>query len=282
MPEPYHGEHDGYLLNYLRTGKAKIIGIGREVVGKRKNGSIFPMDLAVSQVFLGNRRLFTGIVRDLTDRKRLERQILEISDREQQRIGQDLHDGLGQQLAGIGFLSKSLEQRLCRRGAEESGDAREIAGLVSDAIAQARGMAHGLNPVDMSATGLISALQELCATVQHTFRINCVLTCEKPVLLNDGAVATHLYRIAQEAVRNAMRHARARAIDIRLAQSEAGLLLEICDDGTGIEPRAAPRAGVGLRLMEHHCELIGGRLAVERGEERGTRVICTVAERTKA
>ncbi len=138
MPEPYHGEHDQYLLNYLRTGRAKIIGIGREVVGKRKNGSIFPMDLAVSEVFLGPRRLFTGIVRDLTERKRLERQILEISDREQQRIGQDLHDGLGQQLAGIGFLSKSLEQRLTKKSAPESGDAREIADLVSDAIAQAR------------------------------------------------------------------------------------------------------------------------------------------------
>ncbi len=122
MPEPYHSEHDEYLQNYVRTGMAKIICIGREVIGKRKDNSTFPMDLAVSEVLMGKRRLFTGIVRDLTDRKRLERQILEISDREQRRIGQDLHDGLGQQLAGIGFLSKSLEQRLTKRKVAESAD----------------------------------------------------------------------------------------------------------------------------------------------------------------
>src|SRR5437660_9630640 len=100
MPTLYRDEHDGYLANYLRTGRARIIGIGREVVGLRKDGTVFPMDLSVSEVRLGDRRLFTGMVRDLSERKRLEQEILEISDREKRRIGQDLHDSLGQLLTG--------------------------------------------------------------------------------------------------------------------------------------------------------------------------------------
>ncbi len=98
MPSPYRDEHDGYLANYLHTGEAKIIGIGREVAGQRKDGTIFPMDLSVSEVRQADRRLFTGFVRDITERKHLEKEISEISNREQQRIGQDLHEGLCQQL----------------------------------------------------------------------------------------------------------------------------------------------------------------------------------------
>jgi two-component system, LuxR family, sensor kinase FixL len=174
MPEPYHSEHDEYLheLSSHRIGQDHRHRAGsRRQTQKRLHISHGPR---VSEVLIGQHRLFTGIVRDLTDRKRLERQILEISDREQRRIGQDLHDGLGQQLAGIGFLSKSLEQRLTKKS-PESNDARQIAQLVSEAIAQARGMAHGLHPVDLSATGLMSALKELASTVEHTFRIPCTL-----------------------------------------------------------------------------------------------------------
>jgi PAS domain S-box-containing protein len=278
MPEPYHGEHDGYLRNYLRTGKAKIIGIGREVVGRRKNGSTFPMDLAVSEVFLGPRRLFTGIVRDLTDRKQLERQILGISDREQQRIGQDLHDGLGQQLAGIGFLSKSLEQRLARKNAPESKDAREIAELVSEAIAQARGMAHGLNPVDMSATGLMSALRELVSTVQRTFRIACTLTCEEPVLLNDGAVATHLYRIIQEAVNNAIKHGQAHHISVVVARAGDTITVSVRDDGVGFPDALPENKGIGLQTMRYRAALIGATLSILRVQTGGTRVDCSLKD----
>jgi PAS domain S-box-containing protein len=278
MPEPYHGEHDQYMQNYIRTGKAKIIGIGREVVGKRKDESIFSMDLAVSEVTLGARRLFTGIVRDLTDRKRLERQILEISDREQQRIGQDLHDGLGQQLAGIGFLSKSLEQRLTKKNSPESEDARQIAQLVSEAIAQARGMAHGLNPVDLTATGFTSALRELASTVENTFRIECKFDCNTPVLLDSSAVGTHLYRIAQEAVANAIKHGQAKHISIVLSRIRDTITLSIRDDGIGF-PDVVPAAkGIGLQTMRYRSALIGATLSVLKVPAGGTRVDCAVKE----
>jgi PAS domain S-box-containing protein len=276
MPEPYAGEHDEKIREYFRTGKAKIIGIGREVVGKRKDGSTFPMDLSVSEAVLGPHWLFTGIVRDLTERKRLERQILEISDREKQRIGQDLHDGLGQHLAGIGFLSKSLEQRLGKKRSAETEDARQIAQLVSEAIAQARGMAHGLNPVDLSATGLTSALRELAATVEQTFRIACTFTCEQPVLLEDGAVGTHLYRIAQEAVNNAIKHGKAKGVRIVLARSGDTISISIQDDGVGFPDVVPEKKGMGLQTMRYRAALIGATLTIQRVAAGGTRVDCSL------
>ncbi len=282
MPEPYRGEHDAYLRNYLRTGKAKIIGIGREVVGRRKDGSIFPMDLAVSEMFVGRRRLFAGIVRDLTERKRMERQVLEISDREQRRIGQDLHDGLGQQLAGIGFLTKSLEQRLAKRRVSEAGDAQQIAHLVSEAIAQARGMAHGLHPVDMSATGLMSALKELASTIEHTFRIDCSFTCESPVLLPDAAVATHLYRIAQEAVNNAIKHGNAQRLSIVLDQDGDTITVSVRDNGIGFPDFLPETVGMGLRTMRYRAALIGATLSILKAPSGGTRVVCTLKQTESA
>src|SRR5205823_3103735 len=109
MPEPYHQEHDGYLRNYAQSGIPKIIGIGREVMARHRDRTVFPIDLAVSEVQLGPQRLFTGIIHDLSERVALEKEILEISDAEKRRIGQDLHDGLGQSLTGIGFKTKALE-----------------------------------------------------------------------------------------------------------------------------------------------------------------------------
>jgi PAS domain S-box-containing protein len=278
MPEPYKSEHDEYLGNYMRTGVAKIIGIGREVVGRRKNGSTFPMDLAVSEVLMGPRRLFTGIVRDLTDRKRLEREILEISDREQRRIGQDLHDGLGQQLAGIGFLSKALEQRLQKKSVQESADASEIAHLVSSAIAQARGMAHGLHPVDLSATGLMSALKELALTVENTFRIACTFKCDEPVLLSDNAVGTHIYRITQEAVNNALKHGKADHIWIVLIRARDTITASVRDDGVGFPDVLPEKHGMGLQTMRYRAALIGATLSILRLPTGGTRVDCAVRD----
>ena len=127
MPSPHHDQHDAYLANYRHTGHAQIIGIGREVTGRRKNGVIFPMDLSVSEVKLADRRIFTGFIRDITERKRLEKEILEISEREQRRIGHDLHDGLCQHLAGIELMSQVLEQKLERRSKAASARAGEMA-----------------------------------------------------------------------------------------------------------------------------------------------------------
>ena len=275
MPEPHQSEHDGYMLNYLRTGRARIIGIGREVFGLRKDGTTFPMDLAVSEVKVGERRLFTGVVRDLTERKRLERELLEISDREQRRIGQDLHDGLGQVLAGVGYMVSALHQRLNSRGADERDDAKQISDLVTQAIAHARGISHGLHPVRAMETGLMTALEELSHHVEQVYRIECEFRCDEPVPISDAAAATHVYRIAQEAVNNAIRHGHARKVTIALKREDDEGTLVVADDGVGFTEVPGAKKGMGLHIMRYRAAGIGATLALRPGAAGGTVVTCT-------
>ena len=274
MPSPYRQAHDGYMSNYKRTGHARIIGIGREVVGQRKDGSVFPMDLSVSEVKLADKRLFTGFVRDVTDRKRLEKEILEISELEQQRIGQDLHDGLCQQLAGIELMSQALEQRLGAKSRADAVRAGEIARHVRESIAHTRSLARGLSPVELDAKGLMSALQEMAANVEKIFGIQCVFRCGAPVLIHDNAVATHLFRIAQEAVSNSIKHGKATRIEIGLTALPERIMVAVRDNGAGF-PKV-PGRGMGLRIMNYRAGVIGGSLAIQKEESGGTTVVCSV------
>ena len=284
MPSPYRDEHDTYLSNYVRTGKAKIIGIGREVVGQRKDGSVFPMDLSVSEVLLANRRLFTGFVRDLTVRKRLESEVLEISDREQRRIGQDLHDGLGQHLTGIELMSQVLEQRLASTHSKDTvnlaAEAGKIAHHVREAIGQTRSLARGLSPVVLESEGLMAALAQLAAQAEQMFQIQCRFECNRPVLVTDPAIATHLYRITQEAVSNAVKHGKARQIHIRLRATSERILLLVKDQGIGLPKKLPKGKGMGLRIMEYRAGIIGGSVVVKHDPEGGTSVNCSVQRRS--
>lgn len=274
MPSPYREAHDGYLANYLRTGHAKIIGIGREVVGRRKDGSIFPMDLSVSEVRLANRRMFTGFVRDITERKRLEREILEASNREQRRIGQDLHDGLSQQLAGIELMCGVLEQKLAAKARAEADRAGEIARHVREAIAHTRRLARGLSPVQLEANGLMSALQELAANVERMFMIECRFQCDEPILVQNNAAATHLYRIAQEAINNAIKHGKAKKILITFRPMGDKHCLLISNDGVRFPSETKQSQGMGLRIMEYRAGEIGATLQIHGGDGPGTTVTC--------
>jgi two-component system CheB/CheR fusion protein len=276
MPEPYRGEHDGYLQRYLRTGEARIIGIGREVVGLRKDGSTLPLNLSVSEFSLGGRRMFTGILHDVTERRRLERQILDISSAEQRRIGQDLHDGLCQELVGVAFATKLLAGRLEKKVPEEAAGVRDLAGLVDGAITQARTLAHGLNPVELHGGDLAKALEALALKVSNLFQVVCQCSCEQKVVLADGSAATHLYRIAQEAISNAVKHGKARRIDVTLASSEAWVTLSVKDDGRGIPSVLPEAAGIGLNIMSYRARVIGGSFSVQPGPQKGTVVTCVL------
>jgi two-component system, LuxR family, sensor kinase FixL len=276
MPTPYKEDHDGYLKAYRETGRRKIIGIGREVVGRRKDGSTFPLDLSVSEVGLDGRRIFTGIVRDITERRRLEQEILETSEQERRRIGQDLHDGLGQMLTGIGLISRNLARKLRENGYFGAGEAEEITDLIREADQHARGLARGLVPVELDAAGLATALQRLAFNAERLFGIQCVFEEIHSPLLHDNTAATHLYRIAQEAVSNAVKHGRASRVVLRLASADDQVRLRVQDDGVGFPDVLEENQGMGVRIMHHRARIIGATLEIRRADEGGTVLTCTL------
>jgi PAS domain S-box-containing protein len=219
--------------------------------------------------------ILTGI--DVTGAKRLERTILDISGREQRRIGQDLHDGLGQHLTGVAFMSKVLEQKLREQSMPEAADAAKIVALVNQAINRTRELSRGLLPVLSDALGLMAALERLALEVEDLFQVSCRFECGQPVLIPESDKATHLYHIAQEAVNNALRHGHPRHIAIRLAGGE-GPFLSVDDDGVGVRgPRvgASGSQGMGLLIMGYRAKMIGGALEVGPGPDGGTLVRCT-------
>jgi PAS domain S-box-containing protein len=219
----------------------------------------------------------TGI--DITERKHLEKTILEISAREQRRIGQDLHDGLGQHLTGIAFMSKVQEQKLMEKGLPEAADAVKIVKLVNEAINKTRELARGLLPVVSDTQGLMSALQQLAGEVEDLFAVSCRFLCFTPVLIHDDTVATHLYYIAREAVNNAIKHGHARQIVLRLAVVQYQGALTIQDDGDGLGKMtpgniAPGNKGMGLHLMNYRAKMVGGSLEVQRVPTGGAMVTC--------
>ncbi len=221
------------------------------------------------------------ILRDITDSKRLEKEILEISDRERQRIGQDLHDGLCQHLAGIELMSQALEQKLSARSKDGAARAGEIARHVRDVIAQTRRLSRGLSPVTLQSEGLASALEELAANAEKMFGIQCRVNREDAAGVCELPVATHLYRIAQEAVSNAIRHGHARTVLIELRQAGERTLLRVTDDGCGF-PKEPGAAGMGLRIMRSRAAMIGGFLAIDSRPQGGSVVTCSVPAKATA
>ena len=214
----------------------------------------------------------TGV--DITERKRLERAVLEISVREQRRIGQDLHDGLGQHLTGIAFMSKVQEQKLAEKALPEAADAAKIVRLVSEAIEKTRELSRGLHPVLWDSRGLMSALEQWAGEVEDLFKISCKFVCVEPVLIDDNSVATHLYHITQEAVNNAIKHGQARNIVIALGASGDRGALTISDDGSGIHRIPGSGKGMGLHIMNYRARMIGGTLDVGQSKPHGTLVTC--------
>ncbi len=214
----------------------------------------------------------TGI--DITERRHLETTILEVSGREQRRIGQDLHDGLGQHLTGIAFMSKVQEQKLVEKSLPEAGDAAKIVKLVNEAINKTRELARGLLPVVSDAHGLMSALQQWAGEVEDLFGVSCRFQCFTPVLIHDDTVATHLYYIAREAVNNAIKHGHGSQIVIRLAADQEQGALTITDNGSGFADIPANNAGMGRHLMNYRARVIGGSIEIQRAAAGGTMVTC--------
>jgi PAS domain S-box-containing protein len=219
-----------------------------------------------------------GIAEDITDRRRLECEILEISDREQARLGQDLHDSLCQKLVSAAFDNSALKRRLANRELPETALAQQVAVVLDDAITEARTLARGLFPVQLEVDGLHVALQQLAAGVQARFQIDCQAHCDESIVVRDNAFATHLYRIAQEAVTNAIKHAQAKRILVRLNR-EGGLIeLTVTDNGIGIPSSMEKGEGMGMHTMKYRARNIGGTLNISGAASGGTIVSCRVPQ----
>ncbi len=221
----------------------------------------------------GGGAIFFG--RDISVRRGLERWLLTISDQEQQRIGADLHDGLGQQLTGLSCLAVALRDRLAKLHPAEAPQAELISRLANDAVAQSRALARGLCPVQLENAGLLVALEELAAQAQTLHGIKCRFEVKGPPPACDHLTSLHLYRITQEAIHNAVRHGQARHVRVTLSSRRHQHRLTITDDGSGFDPAAHGRApGSGLRLMNYRATIIGGELSLESNPGGGARVTC--------
>ncbi|MDB6068010.1 MAG: sensor signal transduction histidine kinase [Pedosphaera sp.] len=215
-----------------------------------------------------------GIARDISERKRLEREILEISNREQRRIGHDLHDGVCQQLAGIAYMTASLADLLEEKGAVESSQAERISGLINAAINQTRGVARGLFPVRLEENGLVSALEELAANASELFKMQCRFSCDQPPGEVENEIGLHLYYIVLEAVANAAKHGKARNITITLEPAGDRYSLSVRDDGTGFLHSGSHHTGMGIRIMHYRARVIGATLSLQSRPGSGTHLVC--------
>ena len=211
---------------------------------------------------------------EIAARRQLEEELLRISEREQRRIGQDLHDDLGQQLAGAWMMADVLARHLEVEQSALHDSARKLCDLLGRSLNHTRALARGLHPVAPEQGGFVAALKDLAARTEDLLGISCEVQAQNGLLIEDQNVTLHLYRIAQEALSNAVRHGGARHTHIRIARRGGGAVMRIKDDGTGLGQTSAATSGMGLRIMRHRAEMIGGSLRVENAPKNGVCVTC--------
>ena len=208
--------------------------------------------------------------REMAERQRLDREIVQVADRERRRLGHDLHDSLGQHLTGTALTAQVLKEKLAAKSAPEAGEAEKLVHYVEEGIDITRNLARGFFSPELDAEGLIVALQHLAENVRNKFQIKCLLDGDQSIRIHDRTIANQLYRIAQEAVTNSVKHAAPKQIDIRLKRDGPELCLTIIDDGIGFPDTPPKSDGLGLRLMQHGAALTGATFDVRRNGKRGT------------
>jgi PAS domain S-box-containing protein len=240
---------------------------------RRKNGSSFSGEVR-------GRRLPDGrlqaILRDVTERKQTERKILEAGESEMQRIGRDLHDGVGQQLTALSLYTNNLQQDVQAQVPQLAGPFKKILNELREIIRQIRVLSHGLSPVSLEDNGLVETLRKLADDTRSAAKIDCQFEDSTSTTINDPHLAAQLYRIAQEAVTNALKHSGARKIHIALQASPTRLELKVSDDGRGFSPTVSKSAGLGLRAMKYRADLIGAALQIDSAPGKGTQITCTI------
>jgi PAS domain S-box-containing protein len=275
LPAPFREEHDQYLPNYQRANIPKAIGIRREVSGRRKDGSVFPIDLALSEVKLIDRRIFVGCVRDITKRKQAEQdarefgaRLLHAQEEERARLARELHDDITQRLAQLAIEAGRAQPR------EAALALREGLVRLSDDI---HALSYRLHPSILGDLGLAAALKNECEEFSRQASIPTkVKLVQLPRMIPQDA-ALCLFRIAQEGLRNVVRHARAQAAEVSLRSVDGGLQLEVTDSGIGFDPgKQDRRPSLGLASMRERVRLLGGEVDIESAPGCGTTILAWV------
>lgn len=260
---------------WQRTGESAPPTQRVEFDGRRADGSVFAAAGVLSAFDVAGRDHSLLVVQDVSERKRLERAVLEAVNREHYRIGNDLHDGLGQELTGIALMLRGLAGRAAAEHVSLLPEIDAITRLVSNAIESTRALARGLSPVNLERGGLKDALDGLAMHAVDLYGVQAICThrLEGQRELNPE-LANHLYRIAQEAVRNAVRHGQARTIRLHLHCTGAKVRLTVTDDGVGMRSQAHDAPGMGLKIMQYRARILGGEVRFERNDPSGTRIVC--------
>lgn len=263
-------------LRFLAPEIERLLAVGGEIEGRRKDGTLFPLDLSVSETQHDGGKGFVAVLRDLTRQRQLERHVADAALAERRSVAQDLHDSLGGQISGIGILAEVLRKALEEESSAHIELATELAAHVRGAHEQLRQISRGLHPVDIDRYGLMAALKSLAERIDSLHTTSCTFVCPQPVSLEDNSAATQMFRVVEEAVQNALRHARAGNIVLGLEASDGAVTLWVRDDGIGIDDTAVASDGMGLLTMRYRADLIGARLTVGPAPKRGTLVACAL------
>lgn len=290
IPERFRKVHVRHREGYSESPHVRPMGADLDLYAIKKNGTEFPVEVSLGPMKTPQGMMVMAAIRDVTEqkaareiaeRRKLEEAILQTSEEEKQRIGQDLHDDLGQNLLGVALMAKLLEERLRQKGLGDAGAAADIARRMNEAIQKARDLSRGLVPVTVQRGGLVAALEELMGGLEGHFEVVCRLEgLAGGESLNDET-SLQLFRIAQEAVKNAVRHGHPQRISLEVQRKGQEVEMLIVDDGVGIEGNKGSSDGLGLRIMQYRAGRIGGSIDVRKRPEGGTSVTCRCPWREK-
>jgi len=266
-------EHRDNLVHIMKTvsnrGHATL-----ETINIRKSGERIPVEINTHMFSLKDVRVVLSIARDIAERREAEQMVVKASEKEARRIGQELHDVLCQDLASMKMLASLLKTTLKSEAPEVKRDIELISRMASTAVTRARSLCEGLFPSELEKEGLAPALKQLAVNQEELFQVQCSFTDNYRKDILDKSVELHLYRIAQQAVNNAIMHGRAKHISITLAQKGPGIVLTIKDDGNGMAASSSKNNGMGLLIMHHRARIIGAVLTISSSKNSGTMVEC--------
>jgi len=261
-----------------------------ETMRVAKDGRRIEVSITISAIRDQERQIagYCTIVHDITERRRLEQQILQVADFEKQRLGHELHDDLCQILVGISLLGNALHDELRALGVKQAADARQINQLALEAVERARNLAKGLSPLNLQGGGLMAAFETLATDTERIFRIPCAFECSAAISIENPTEANHLYRIVQEALHNAVKHSQAEKVAIVLESESEAICITVRDNGKGMPNGKHPTgegsdpavsSGLGMHTMQHRARIIGATLEFRRNPDAGTSVVCTLPAR---